>query len=166
MRTSNSGPTTDDASAYRLPTTVLPHAYRLTLTPDLGAATFTGEVEIDVSVGLATNQVVLNAAELELTTETRAAVEAAEAFLAKLPETKERMDKVAALIEGYEDPYGMELLSSVHWVMQHEAGTSEDMEKAVAGVRNWNDRKRRLLKPEHLKLAWQRLHDQEWTTVT
>jgi len=94
------------------------------------------------------------------------AVEAAEAFLAKLPETKGRMEKVAALIEGYEDPYGMELLSSVHWVMQHEAGTSEDMEKAVAGVRNWNDRKRRLLKPEHLKLAWQRLHDQEWTTVT
>jgi O-acetyl-ADP-ribose deacetylase (regulator of RNase III) len=93
------------------------------------------------------------------------AVEAAEAFLAKLPETKTRMGKVATLIEGYEDPYGMELLSSVHWVMQHEAGANEDVEKAVAGVRNWNDRKRRLLKPEHLKLAWQRLHDQGWVAV-
>jgi len=67
MRTSTSGHTTDDASAYRLPTTVLPHAYRLTLTPDLGAATFTGEVEIDVTVGVATDQVVLNAAELAIT---------------------------------------------------------------------------------------------------
>jgi len=93
------------------------------------------------------------------------AVESAETFLSKLPETKTRMEKVAALIEGYEDPYGMELLSSVHWVMQHEASASDDVEKAVAGVQSWNDRKRRLLKPEHLKLAWQRLHDQGWVAV-
>ena len=66
MRASTPGPTADDVSTYRLPTTVLPHAYRLTLTPDLGAATFAGEVEIDVTVGSATDQVVLNAAELEI----------------------------------------------------------------------------------------------------
>jgi O-acetyl-ADP-ribose deacetylase (regulator of RNase III) len=93
------------------------------------------------------------------------AIESAEAFLTKLPETKRRMEKVAALIEGYEDPYGMELLSSVHWVIQHEAGAREDVDKAIGGVRNWNDRKRRLLKPEHLKLAWQRLREQGWDTV-
>ena len=93
------------------------------------------------------------------------AVESAEAFLDKLPESKARMDKVAALIEGYEDPYGMELLSSVHWVMQHEVGANDDVEKAVVGVQNWNDRKRHLLKPEHLRLAWKRLHDQGWATV-
>jgi O-acetyl-ADP-ribose deacetylase (regulator of RNase III) len=93
------------------------------------------------------------------------AVETAEAFLSNLPETKMRIEKVAALIEGYEDPYGMELLSSVHWVMQHEAGARENVDKAVSGVRNWNDRKRCLLKPEHLKLAWQRLQDQGWDTV-
>ena len=50
-----SAPTTDsDAStgtpSYRLPTTVRPHAYRLVLTPDLPAATFAGDVEIDVTV--------------------------------------------------------------------------------------------------------------------
>jgi hypothetical protein len=93
------------------------------------------------------------------------AVKAAEAFLSNLPETKIRIEKVAALIEGYEDPYGMELLSSVHWVMQHEAGARENVDKAVSAVRNWNDRKRRLLKPEHLKLAWQRLREQGWDTV-
>jgi O-acetyl-ADP-ribose deacetylase (regulator of RNase III) len=93
------------------------------------------------------------------------AVEAAEAFLTSLPETNNRIEKVAALIEGYEDPYGMELLSSVHWVMQHEAGARENVDKAVSAVRNWNDRKRRLLKPEHLKLAWQRLREQGWDTV-
>jgi hypothetical protein len=76
-----------------------------------------------------------------------------------LPETKERMAKVAALIEGYEDPYGMELLSSVHWVMQHDPAARESGYAAVAAVSNWNDRKRRLLKPEHLQLAWERLRD-------
>lgn len=93
------------------------------------------------------------------------AVEAAEAFLAGLPETKLRMEQVARLIEGYEDPYGMELLSSIHWVMQHDAGARADVDQAVAGVRSWNSRKRRLLKPEHLKLAWQRLCDQGWDKV-
>jgi O-acetyl-ADP-ribose deacetylase (regulator of RNase III) len=87
------------------------------------------------------------------------AVETAEAFLAKLPETRERMAKVAALIEGYEDPYGMELLSSVHWVMQHDRSAQASADGAVAAVRNWNDRKRDLLKPEHLRLAWSRLKD-------
>ncbi|HEY5110122.1 MAG TPA: M1 family metallopeptidase [Acidimicrobiales bacterium] len=70
MTTSTSAPRTDDASSYRLPATVLPHAYRLTLTPDLGAAAFTGEVAIDVTVVAPTATVVLNAAELEIATAT------------------------------------------------------------------------------------------------
>ncbi len=52
---------------YRLPTTVRPHAYRLVLTPDLPAATFAGDVEIDVTVESPTATVTLNAAELEIT---------------------------------------------------------------------------------------------------
>jgi puromycin-sensitive aminopeptidase len=68
MSTSTAAPDTDDTSSYRLPASVLPHAYRLTLTPDLGAATFTGEVAIDVAIGTPTATVVLNAAELEIAT--------------------------------------------------------------------------------------------------
>jgi puromycin-sensitive aminopeptidase len=67
MRNSTPGAAADDTSSYRLPTTVLPTAYRLTLVPDLGAASFTGEVEIEVSVGVPTDRIVLNAAELEIT---------------------------------------------------------------------------------------------------
>ena len=93
------------------------------------------------------------------------AIEAADTFLCKLPETRIRMERVAQLIEGYEDPYGMELLSSVHWVMQHDPGARDDVDKAVAGVRSWNPRKRRLLKPEHLKLAWERLQKLGWATA-
>jgi len=70
MSTSTSATVTDDSASYRLPTTVLPHAYHLVLTPDLGAATFTGEVAIEVTVGAPTSTVVLNAAELEIATAT------------------------------------------------------------------------------------------------
>src|SRR5271170_788966 len=52
---------------YRLPTSVLPSAYRLVLTPDLAAATFAGDVEIDVTVVEPTSTIVLNAAELVIT---------------------------------------------------------------------------------------------------
>jgi O-acetyl-ADP-ribose deacetylase (regulator of RNase III) len=93
------------------------------------------------------------------------AVEVADKFLSCLPETRARMERVAALIDGYEDPYGMELLSSVHWVMHHEVQATQDSSEAVAAVHRWNARKRRLLKPEHLELAWQRLHDKGWVTA-
>ncbi len=66
MRSPTTAPGGDPA-AYRLPTTVRPHAYRLELTPDLGSATFRGDVEIDVSIEEETTTVVLNAAELEIT---------------------------------------------------------------------------------------------------
>ena len=52
---------------YLLPTSVRPHAYRLVLTPDLEAATFAGDVEIDVTIVEPTSTVTLNAAELEIT---------------------------------------------------------------------------------------------------
>jgi len=68
---------TDDTSAYRLPTTVLPRHYRLTLAPDLDAATFSGEVEIDLTVDAPTSSIILNAAELEIASATLTAGDAA-----------------------------------------------------------------------------------------
>ncbi len=68
MRTSttdNDGPA-DDA-AYRLPAGIRPRAYRLVLAPDLAAATFAGDVEIDLIIEEPVTSIVLNAAELEIT---------------------------------------------------------------------------------------------------
>jgi len=68
-------PTTDDPTttkpttteqAHRLLRNVEPHVYRLTLVPDLDAATFSGTVEIDLTVHEPTHQVVCNAAELAI----------------------------------------------------------------------------------------------------
>jgi len=56
------------ADPYRLPTTVVPSTYALVLEPDLEAATFAGEVSIQVEVVEATSEVVLNALDLQLDT--------------------------------------------------------------------------------------------------
>ena len=50
--------------AQRLPSTVLPENYTLTLTPDLKAATFSGVETISVTVKEPVNSITLNAAEL------------------------------------------------------------------------------------------------------
>ena len=54
------------ASAERLPQTVRPEHYTLTLTPDLKAATFTGIETIDVILAEPTNRITLNAVALDL----------------------------------------------------------------------------------------------------
>jgi puromycin-sensitive aminopeptidase len=55
-----------DAVTYRLPRTVEPERYELTLTPDLDAATFAGEVRVTVRVNEPVTEVVLNAVDLEI----------------------------------------------------------------------------------------------------
>jgi O-acetyl-ADP-ribose deacetylase (regulator of RNase III) len=75
-----------------------------------------------------------------------------------------RMDRVVNLIEGYEDPYGMELLSSMHWVMVNNAGAKEEKAVAIEGVLSWNAAKRKRLKPEHLDKAWERLTALGWSS--
>jgi puromycin-sensitive aminopeptidase len=52
--------------SHRLPRTAEPQRYDLTLTPDLGAATFTGEEQVRLVVHEAVDELVLNAAELEI----------------------------------------------------------------------------------------------------
>ncbi len=57
---------TSSANPYRLSRDVVPSTYRIFLTPDIDAASFTGRVEIDVEVTRATTQVVLHALDLEI----------------------------------------------------------------------------------------------------
>jgi O-acetyl-ADP-ribose deacetylase (regulator of RNase III) len=92
------------------------------------------------------------------------AEEEAADFLAGRFDTEDRMARVATLIDGYEDPFGMELLGSVHWVMMHDEGAAKSVEKAAESVWAWNPRKAHLMKVEHIQRAWQRLKDQKWDT--
>lgn len=65
-----------------------------------------------------------------------------------------RLDK---LIEGYEGPYGLELLSSVHYLAHHEKHFP--IEKIIAEMKSWSENKRSLFKDDAIRLAYKRLHD-------
>jgi predicted transcriptional regulator of viral defense system len=69
---------------------------------------------------------------------------------------------VAALIEGYETPFGMELLSSVHWVATHEQDAAASAEQAVRAVHAWTSRKATTMKPEQIRAAWSHLNERGW----
>ena len=55
-----------DEHDYRLPRTVVPRRYELTLSPDLAAATFSGEAAIEVDIADPARHVVVNAVDLEI----------------------------------------------------------------------------------------------------
>lgn len=76
-----------------------------------------------------------------------------------------RLQRVFDLIEGFESPYGMELLASVHWVTQNNHGVS-DSESALKAIQEWSQDKRKRLHSEHVYIAWQRLEAQGWLNTT
>jgi O-acetyl-ADP-ribose deacetylase (regulator of RNase III) len=75
----------------------------------------------------------------------------AQKFLESHADTRERFQAVSDLISGFETPYGMELLSTVHWVGTRDGATSAAA--AVSRVHAWNDRKK-MFPPSHIELAW------------
>lgn len=88
------------------------------------------------------------------------AVNAANAVLQGATTSLERLQRVSALIEGFETPYGMELLASVHWLATHEKPTVVNADQAIAGIHQWTGRKQKTFHPAHIQVAWQRLTDQ------
>jgi len=91
------------------------------------------------------------------------AAEAAEEFLAGDQAVHDRFDRVGRLIEGFETPFGMELLASVHWVAMHEDSEARrSPEMAVRAVQAWTDRKAQLMKPAQITAAWNRLREHDW----
>ncbi|MCE5209499.1 MAG: macro domain-containing protein [Chloroflexi bacterium] len=78
------------------------------------------------------------------------AIEEATALLKLHPDTRTRFDKVAKLVEGFESPFGLELLSTVLWVMKNESVNSVD--DLVNHTYAWNDRKQQFT-PRQIALA-------------
>jgi O-acetyl-ADP-ribose deacetylase (regulator of RNase III) len=85
----------------------------------------------------------------------------ADHFLRRHPQAMNHLERVADLVDGFETPYGMELLASIHWAAVHD-GTATDAESAVAAMSGWNERKHLLFKPGHIRVAWERLRAEGW----
>ena len=88
--------------------------------------------------------------------------EEAEEFLRSTPPTTGHIQRVIELIEGFEDPYGLELLATTHWVMAHDPKAAIDRGRAVDAVWSWSGRKAALLRREHVDAAWERLSTKAW----
>lgn len=87
------------------------------------------------------------------------AVEDAEQFLSEQTETRERFERVAKLVDGFETPFGLELLATVHWVGTHEGATTA--EEAVRRVHAWSDHKKRFT-DRQIGLAYDTLVSKGW----
>jgi O-acetyl-ADP-ribose deacetylase (regulator of RNase III) len=74
-----------------------------------------------------------------------------------------RLARVGQLIEGFDTPYGMELLSSVHWLAAHGEPRAQGAEDCVTGMAAWSERKRRMFRREHIQIAWDQLASHGWT---
>lgn len=94
------------------------------------------------------------------------AVREAERFVQaqSLNSLRDHLETVSSLIEGYEDPQGMELLASVHWVAS-QAGHPLTIEQITHQVHDWSTRKSRLLKPPAIEKAAHRLASRGWLEI-
>jgi O-acetyl-ADP-ribose deacetylase (regulator of RNase III) len=87
------------------------------------------------------------------------AVRRSEAFLRDHPAIQERFERVSKLIAGFETPFGMELLATVHWVARHEGAAT--VGEAVETTYTWGDRKQ-MFSAEQIRMAWQALAEHGW----
>ena len=87
------------------------------------------------------------------------AVDDAERVLATDQDTTGRIQRVADLVDGFETPFGLELLSTVHWVATH--GAANELSAVVRGTYAWNERKRQFTERQ-IRLAFQVLNEKCW----
>ncbi len=83
-------------------------------------------------------------------------------FLSDKPETIKRIERVAELVDGFETPFGLELLSTVHWVIRRDNATSSD--KVIDAVYRWNERKIQF-SPRQIKIAMDALARHGWVSM-
>lgn len=91
------------------------------------------------------------------------ALEEAESYIANTgnKNLSERINRISTLIDGFQSPYGMELLATVHWVATQDPKVNSAA-SATTAAHAWNSRKQQLMTPNHIKVAWTRLESQGW----
>lgn len=87
------------------------------------------------------------------------AIKDASRFLENHHTTREHFDRVNKLVEGFESPFGLELLSTVHWVVKNEDAHS--IEDVIEHTYAWNPRKQQFTERQ-IRLAADVLAKQEW----
>ena len=87
------------------------------------------------------------------------AVEDAKNYLINKKNTNENFVKVAKLVDGFETPFGLELLSTVHWVVKNE--NASNLEEVISKIYNWNERKKQFSRKQ-IQIALDTLVKNDW----
>lgn len=90
------------------------------------------------------------------------AVQEARDFLQKHPNTRDRFERVSRLVDGFESPFGLELLATVHWLSQWERIESTDA--IVEATHTWSVRKAQFT-PRQINVAVRTLEREHWLAV-
>lgn len=75
-------------------------------------------------------------------------------YLQNDTDSEMRLSKVQEIIRGFETPYGMELLATVHWIMKESDKEQQNVDFVIEEVQKWNERKRKVFKLNHIEKAW------------
>lgn len=96
------------------------------------------------------------------------AIVEADSFLSSELDASQKFQRIGQLIDGFETPYGMELLSTVHWVAARDVVPST-LEHVMRGVYEWEPskpewgaRKQTLMPEPHIRIALDRLKETGW----
>ncbi len=87
------------------------------------------------------------------------AYEEADVFLSWHQGTRTRISRVQALVDGFETPFGLELLATVHWVIKHES--ERGLSEIIRAVYAWNSYKKKFT-PRQIELAYNHLRSYGW----
>jgi hypothetical protein len=88
----------------------------------------------------------------------------AEGLVSDDPAELQRLMSLLDLVEGFETPYSLELLATVHFASGHEPETADPVVLAERVV-SWSLRKARMFTTKHVELASMRLADKELLPV-
>ncbi len=87
---------------------------------------------------------------------TPGATKAVSAWFAAHGSESDSLNELARLVAGFETPYSVELLTTVHYAAMLPPIT-DDPDELIERVQSWNGRKARLFTPTHIRLAYERL---------
>ncbi len=90
------------------------------------------------------------------------AADEANAALSQDHEVVERMNRVLSLVEGFESPYGLELLATTHWSARNECPSDASESDVVHVVHAWSKRKQDLFTDAHIRVALDQLRELGW----
>jgi hypothetical protein len=88
------------------------------------------------------------------------AIEEATTFLQANAETRARFDRVNQLVEGFETPFGLELLATVHWIARRDTAI-KSVADVVERTYAWNSRKKQFT-PRQIGIAIDVLATKGW----